>query len=56
MKTTEVLNRFSSNIVKNLKIRQYSNFDPIALNIEDPILKVIVEYKNHLISLIIQAK
>ena len=36
-----------SNIVKNLKIPQYSNSDPIAQNIAGLILKTIVKYKNH---------
>ena len=46
MKTAEVFNSFFSNILKNLKIPQYSNFDPIAQNIEVPTLKAIVKYKN----------
>ena len=50
MKTAEVF------IVKNLKIPQYSNFDPIAQNIEDPTLEAIVKYKNHPSILTIQAK
>ena len=56
MKTAEVLNSFFSNIVKNLKIPQYSNFDPIAQNAEDPTLKAIMKYKNHPSILTIQAK
>ena len=56
MKTAEVFNSFFSNIVKNLKIPHYSNFDPIAQNIEDPTLKAIVKYKNHPSILTIQAK
>ena len=36
MKTADVFNSFLSNIVKNLKILKYSNFDPIAQNIEGP--------------------
>ena len=56
MKTAEVFNSSFSNIVKNLKIPWYSNFDPIAQNIEDPTLKVIVKYKNHPGILTIQAK
>ena len=47
MKTAEVFNSFFSNIVKNLKIPQYSNSDPIAQNIGDPTLKAIVKYKTH---------
>ena len=34
MKPVEVLNIFSSNIGKNLKTHQYSNFDPIVQSIE----------------------
>ena len=56
IKTAEMFNNFFSNIVKNLKIPQYSNFDPIAQNIEDPTLKAIVKYKNHPSILTIQAK
>ena len=47
MNTEEVFSSFFSNIIKDLKILQYSNFDPIAQNIEDPALKAIVKYKNH---------
>ena len=43
----EVFDSFLSNKVKNLKIPQYSNFDPIVRNIEDPTLKALVKYKNH---------
>ena len=56
MKTAELLNSFISNIIKNLKICQYSNFDPIAQNIEDPTLKAIVKYKNRPSILTIKAK
>ena len=56
MKTAEVFNSFFSNIVKNIKIPQYSNFDPIAQNIEDPTLKALVKYKSHPSILTIQAK
>ena len=43
-------------MVKNLKSPQYSNFDPIAQNIEDLTLKAIVKYKSHPSILTIQAK
>ena len=56
MKIAEVFNSFLSNIAKNFKVPQYSNFDPIAQNIEDPTLKAIVKYKNHPNILTIQAK
>ena len=46
MKIAEVLNSFFSNIAKNLKIPQYSSFDP----------KAIVNYKKHPCIPIIQAK
>ena len=46
-----VLNTFFSNIVTNLKIPEYflkyADYDPIVNNISDPILKVIVRYRNH---------
>ena len=45
--TANVLNTFFSNVVNNLKIPQYANYDPIANNISDPILKAIVRYRNH---------
>ena len=38
------------------KIDQYSNFDHIVQNIEDPTLKDIVKYKTHLSILTIQAR
>ena len=45
--TAEVLNTFFSNIVSNLKIEGYSNCDPLANNIRDPVLKCIVKFRNH---------
>ena len=47
MRTREVLNNFFSNVVRNLKIPQYSNFDSAVQNIKYPILKAIVKCKNH---------
>ena len=46
--TAKVLNTFFSNIVSNIKIEEYSNCDPLANNIRDPVLKCIVKYRNHL--------
>ena len=37
--TAEVFNNFFGNIVKNLNISQYSDFDPIIENVKDPTLK-----------------
>ena len=45
--TAEVLNSFFSNIVSNLKTEGYSNCDPLANNIRDPVLKCIVKYRTH---------
>ena len=45
--TANVLNTFFSNIVTYLKIPEDADYDPIANNISDPILKVIVRYRNH---------
>ena len=41
--TAKVLNAFFSNIVQNLDIQQYNNSE----NINDPLLKAIVRYRNH---------
>ena len=41
------MNTFFSNVVINLKIREYADYDLIANNIIEPILKTIVRYRNH---------
>ena len=41
------MNTFFSNVVTNLKIPEYADYNPIANNVSDPILKVIVRYRNH---------
>ena len=41
--TAETLNSFFSNIVKNLNILRYKEFDSVTENIADPTLK----YKDH---------
>ena len=51
--TAHVLNIFFSNIVANFKIPEYADYDPVANNISDPILKLIVRYRNHRIILTI---
>ena len=45
--TANVLNTFFSNIVSNLNIAEYSNCEPLANNISDPVLKCVVKYRNH---------
>ena len=39
--TSEIFNNFFGNILKNLNISQYSDFDPIIENVKDPTLKAI---------------
>ena len=45
--TAQILNTFFSNIVSNLKIAEYANCDPISDNINDPVIKSNVQYRNH---------
>ena len=56
LETSEVLNTFSGNIVKNIEINQYSNFDPVIKNVKDPTLRAILKYKDHPSILAIQNK
>ena len=50
--TAESLNSFFSNIVKNLNISRYSEFDPVT---ENTTLKAIFKYKDHPSTLAIQS-
>ena len=43
----KVLHAFFSNIVQNLDTQQYNVDDPICENINDPLLKDIIRYRNH---------
>ena len=43
----EILNTFFSNAVKNLKIPEYQEADPLANNISHPIFKAILKYRNY---------
>ena len=54
--TAEVLNNFFGNIVKNLNISQYSDFDPIIENVKDPTLKAVLKYEKHPSILVIRIK
>lgn len=54
--TTKVLNNFFSNIIKNLHIQQFNENDPIYKNINDPFLKAIVRYQNHLSIIVVKGK
>ena len=42
----EMLNKFFSNAVKNLKIPEYQEADPHANNVFHPILKAIMKFRN----------
>ena len=41
------MNKFFSNIVKNLGIPVYDDFDPIIAKMKDPAFKTILKNKNH---------
>ena len=47
MMMARILNTFFSNIVRDLKIPDYNNCDPLAENIQEPVLKAIVKYTNN---------
>ena len=51
--TANILNTFFSDIVSKLNIAEYSNCEPLANNISDPVLKCVVKYRNHPIMLAI---
>ena len=46
-RTATVFNNFFSNIITNLGIPQYIEEKPISQNIDDPLMKAIVKYRNH---------
>ena len=45
--TAQVLNTFFSTAVTNLKIPEYTEYDPVSNNVSDLNLKLIVGSKNH---------
>ena len=45
-KNAELLNLFFSSAVKNLKIPQFSDTNPLAERLSDPVLKAILKYNN----------
>ena len=47
MENAEILNRFFSNAIKNLKLTEYQEADPHANNISHPIFKAIMKFRNH---------
>ena len=54
--TAKVFNNFFGNIVKNVNISQYSDFDPIIKKAKDLTLKAILKYKKHPSILAIRTK
>ena len=48
IKVAEELNSFFSNVVKKLKIPEYSETNPVAEKIANPILKSVIKYDKHL--------
>ena len=54
--TAKVLNTFFGNMGKIIEINQYSNFDALIINAEDPNLRAILRYKDHPSILAIQNK
>ena len=46
-KTATVLNNFFSNILANLGVPQYIEGEPVGENIDDPLMKGIIEYRLH---------
>ena len=47
LEIAETLNTFFENIVKNLAINEYSNFDHVINNVKDSTLTAILKYKDH---------
>ena len=56
LETAKVLNTFFKNKKKIIEINQYSNFDALIINVEDPNLRAILRYKDHPSILAIQNK
>ena len=46
-KNEELLNLFFSSAVKDLKITEFSDTNPLAERLSHPVLKAILKYKNH---------
>ena len=45
LETAGVLNTFFGNLLKNLEINQYSNFNPVINNVKDPNLELFLNAK-----------
>ena len=47
LKTAETLNNFFGNVIKNLMIPKYSEFDPSIDRVENGTIRAILKYRNH---------
>ena len=45
--TAETLNNFFGNVIKNLMIPKYSEYDPSIDRIENRTIRAILKYRNH---------
>ena len=56
IKVVEELNSFFSNVVKNLKFREYSETNPSAEEKANPILKSVLKYGKQIVLLQLETK
>ena len=47
LETAETLNIFFGNVIKNLMIPKYSEYDPSINSIENRTIRAILKYRNH---------
>ena len=47
LETAEILNNFFGNVIKNLIIPKYSEYDPSIDRVENPTIREILKYRNH---------
>ena len=47
LETAETLNIFFGNVIKNLMIPKYSEYDPSIDRIENRTIRAILKYRNH---------
>ena len=47
LETTDTLNIFFGNVIKNLMIPKYSEFDPSIDRVENRTIRAILKHRNH---------
>ena len=47
LETTETLNNFLGNVIKNLMILKYSEYEPSKDRVKNRIIRAILKYRNH---------